>query len=295
MSNHDSGPPRRRVLSDDDVARSTRRKPRRHKPDRAQERYEEYWQRMLGRQMAAYAVVLVLWVLPIPNPVKLLAVSFHEVSHGLAAVLTGGRVFGYAIAPNGAGITLGVGGVYPVILAAGYIGSCLWGVLLYYLTVRWRPNQCLTLLMVLMTGSAAFGWLNDYTATFGTGSLILLLGLFWAPSSAKVFVVRLIGSACCLYAPLEVAAKILGLGGAIEVQGDPTPNDVDQLAAYVGVPSAVVAVLVLAIQSFILVWIVRWTCKAGALRVIQQERAFVRWRRRMLREIRPEKQIHKIG
>lgn len=52
--------------------------------------WEREWTRMLYYQLAAYGIVLLLWLVPIPNPVKLLAVTFHELSHGIVALLTGG-------------------------------------------------------------------------------------------------------------------------------------------------------------------------------------------------------------
>ncbi|MEB3285724.1 MAG: M50 family metallopeptidase [Candidatus Sericytochromatia bacterium] len=71
----------------------------------------------------------------------------HEASHGLAAVLTGGTVLSLSIQPDGSGLALTRGGIRPIILCAGYAGSCLSGAGLL-LAVRnrgWERWVCLAL------------------------------------------------------------------------------------------------------------------------------------------------------
>lgn len=58
---------------------------------------------------------------------------FHEVSHGLVALLTGGKVHSIEINFNGSGLCTYSGGFRPLISFSGYFGSVLWGVLIYSL------------------------------------------------------------------------------------------------------------------------------------------------------------------
>jgi hypothetical protein len=58
---------------------------------------------------------------------------FHEVSHGLMALITGGKVLSIEINLNGSGLCTYSGGFRPIIAFSGYFGSVLWGVLIYSL------------------------------------------------------------------------------------------------------------------------------------------------------------------
>jgi hypothetical protein len=263
-------------------SRSHRRK------QKIEHRLAIHWSRMLYYQFVAYGVVLAIWLLPIPNPVKLLAVTFHEVSHGVAALLTGGRVFGFAIAPSGAGVTMGIGGNMLLILIAGYIGSCLWGAALYYVSCKWNPKHAMMTLVAVVFGSATLGWANSQTAFFGLGSLVMMLFLFKTREFVQVFFVRLVGSACCLYAPLEILGEVVRFGGAPSVLGEETATDVSQLSQYLGLHAAIVAVTILIIQVAILALLVRWTCTAGARQSVREEIQENKKKKLLIRDIRPE-------
>lgn len=243
---------------------------------------------MLYYQLAAYGIVLLLWLVPIPNPVKLLAVTFHELSHGIVALLTGGRVFGLAIAPAGAGVTMGIGGNMTAILLAGYIGSCLWGAALYFVSVKCSPRHALLALLVFVFASSLLGWLNNQTMLFGLGALFVMLLLLGTPEAIQVFFVRMVGSACCLYAPLEIAGDLTNASGAPTVMGVETSSDVAQLAAIIGAPALLIMALVFTLQMITLVLLVRWTCSAGANRAIREEIAEHQMRKRLLRDVRPD-------
>ncbi|MBI5095259.1 MAG: M50 family metallopeptidase [Candidatus Hydrogenedentes bacterium] len=255
--------------------------------ERWRRHFDKHWTRLLYYQLGAYGVVLLLWLAPIPNPIKLLAVTFHEFSHGVAGYLTGGRVFGMAIAPNGGGVTMGVGGSMPIILVSGYIGSVLWGAALYYASVRYRARHALLVLMLLVFASALIGWLNGYAILFGLGSLIVMNLLFLLPEEFQRFFVMMVGSACCLYAPLDVLGDAVS-ASPLSVMGVSTGNDVSQLAALLNVSPVLVGAVVLAIQAFILVVLVRWACTWGAKFALQRESRLHKMRAHLQRDLHPE-------
>ena len=271
-------------------SRSHRYKQYKHR----KKRYAHHWTRVFYLQIVAYIVVFALWVLPIPNPVKLLAVTFHEVSHAMAALLSGGRVFGYAIAPGGAGITLGIGGNMPFILLAGHIGSCIWGVLIYYMSVRLRPVVCILCLEGLMIASILFGWLNEYTSFFGYGALFMMMVVAFFSDPVRLFFVRVVGSACCLYAPFDVLSELFSFNKAPSVMGVETVSDIGQLAALSGIPVFLVGLFVIAGQVAVLVWLIRFTCEHGAKQAVRQEAMEDKQQRQRLREIRAITSSHKI-
>lgn len=227
---------------------------------------------LLHIQAWAYALVLIFWVLPIPNPVKMVAVTFHEISHGVAALATGGRVFGYAVSPSGAGVTFGVGGNFPAILLAGYIGSCIWGTLLYMASVYWRPVSCLLAVQIVIIASAYIGWLTNATMFFGVISIGAMTGILWTPLWVQTLFIRVLGSTCCLYAPLEVLGEFVDTGGAApKILGMSAASDLAQISTYYDISPVFVGVTIVTLQAVLVVSLIHWTCNAGARAELTRE------------------------
>lgn len=106
---------------------------------------------------------LLLWNLPFGGvllyPFKLLATWLHELSHGLAMILTGTGFDHVQIYRDSSGLAYGgseVGEVgRAVIAAAGYMGTPLWGALLLVVTPNARMARwALLLFAALLVGSA---------------------------------------------------------------------------------------------------------------------------------------------
>lgn len=106
---------------------------------------------------------LLLWNLPFGGvllyPFKLLATWLHELSHGLAMILTGSGFDHVLIYRDTSGLAYGRGepsGVSrAVIAAAGYMGTPLWGALLLVVTPNARlARWALLLFAALLIGTA---------------------------------------------------------------------------------------------------------------------------------------------
>uniref|UniRef100_F6HSR7 Peptidase M50B-like protein n=1 Tax=Vitis vinifera TaxID=29760 RepID=F6HSR7_VITVI len=72
-------------------------------------------------------VILLLWRTFLLTPFKLITVFLHEASHAIACKLTCGQVEGIQVNADEGGVTQTRGGVYWLILPAGYLGSSFWG------------------------------------------------------------------------------------------------------------------------------------------------------------------------
>lgn len=193
-------------------------------------------------QLILFGIVLLLWRVPIFNPIKLVVVLFHEFSHVAMAYATGGVVFGIAIDPGGAGVTLGMGGDEILIVAAGYMGSLLIGILLYLMTALWRPSEVWGFLTLVCCLTMAFGWLNSFTTFFGYGTITLMaLGLFCLDDSLQKFFLRWIATTSCLYPVLDVAGEFLqDSPQGFMVQGRVAGSDVSQFSEMTGIPAEIV-------------------------------------------------------
>ncbi len=104
-------------------------------------------------------------------PVTLFVTFLHEFGHAAATILTGGHVTAIQINPDGSGFTQSAGGSGGIILMGGYIGSAIFGNLLFYVGARVRhlAPLLLRLIGILMVISAFF-WFHSMTST-----VILLL------------------------------------------------------------------------------------------------------------------------
>ncbi|KAL3735259.1 hypothetical protein ACJRO7_024397 [Eucalyptus globulus] len=75
-------------------------------------------------------VIFALWRTFLLTPFKLITVFLHEASHAIACKLTCGQVEGMQVHANEGGVTVTRGGIYCIILPAGYLGSSFWGMAL---------------------------------------------------------------------------------------------------------------------------------------------------------------------
>ena len=231
-------------------------------------------------QLSWFAVLLVLWQIPIINPIKLLVVLFHEFWHVILAYATGGVVFGVAIDPGGAGITLGMGGIQPLIVVAGYVGSLAMGVCLYALAARWKPGQVWLILTAFAAMSLVMGWLNSFTAVFGIGALVVLAaGYFAFSSSLQLVLLRFVGTACCLYPIIDVAGELLYRSDGYRLRGSLVGSDVLAFSRMIGLPWALVAVFWTIAGLALLAGLVTWSARQEATGEVRQE-LMLRARRR---------------
>lgn len=89
----------------------------------------------------ALVIVYILWNTPqlslITYPLRLFVTFIHEAGHSLAALLTGGRVLGFIVSPNGSGLATTAGGWRWIVIPAGYLGAAIFGSLLFYMINRY--------------------------------------------------------------------------------------------------------------------------------------------------------------
>ena len=72
-------------------------------------------------------VVLVFWDSFVVYPLKILVVLFHELSHGLAAIVSGGAIERIELSVEQGGVCYTRGGSSFLILNSGYLGSLACG------------------------------------------------------------------------------------------------------------------------------------------------------------------------
>ncbi|MFT5814892.1 MAG: hypothetical protein ACI9VT_002661 [Psychroserpens sp.] len=120
---------------------------------------------------------LIILQLPfISIPFKWLESYFHEISHGLAALLTGGSIVQIQLFPNGAGLCTTRGGSAFFISFMGYGGAILWGTLLFYLaSSHQKIAQVCSILLVGLLASSILMWVRDLLTLFIVLFLLILV------------------------------------------------------------------------------------------------------------------------
>ena len=194
-------------------------------------------------------VVYAFWSTVFVWPLRLFVVLLHEASHGLAAVLTGGRILAIELSPREGGLCTTAGGWRFVISSAGYLGSALFGAFLLVLGVRGSPraHRALTavlgaalVLLSLVYVRSAFGF------GYGLAAGVLLLGVARGlPDGASSFVLRLLGVTSLLYAPWDIVSDLI-------LRSVPA-SDASALARMTGIPALAWGVLWLAL-SLVIAW-----------------------------------------
>lgn len=178
-----------------------------------------------------YLVVALLWKTPWVLPLKLLVVLLHEVSHGVAAVLTGGSIAEIQVFPDQGGHCVTAGGVPVVVVSAGYLGSLFFGVMLLLAATRTRASHVVSALLGIALAAVAIRFMpaGSFGQWFAAGWGIVLVVLAGLPRGAAEFALRVVAVTSCLYAILDIKADVL--------DRDHPASDASRLAEITGVPA----------------------------------------------------------
>lgn len=189
--------------------------------------------RPLVLPLALAVAVLVLWNTFLVYPLKIFVVFLHEISHGLAAIMTGGTIERIELTFDQGGVCLTRGGSAFVILSTGYLGSSLWGALLLVLSSRTRWNRIivpgigiLTLAITIFFVRSLFGFLYGISS----GAALIVAGQKLL-EKYNALLVKVIGITSCLYAIYDIVSDVFA--------NNIRESDAHALAELTGIPSFV--------------------------------------------------------
>jgi hypothetical protein len=190
---------------------------------------------------------LVLWNTVVAYPFRVFVVFLHEISHGLAAVLTGGRIVSIGLSVNEGGVCVTQGGWRFVVLSAGYLGSLLWGALFLLLGGNPRRAQpvigligAFTLVVTLVYVRSWFGFFYGLAAA----AAFLLVATKLKPAASEILLTS-IGVMSCLYAVWDIASDVLFRSISC--------SDAAALAGLTGIPAFVWGVLWVLVSIWVIV------------------------------------------
>lgn len=172
------------------------------------------WDGKEAAMLAGFLVVIwLLWDAWAIFPFKILVVFFHELSHAVAALASGGHVQRVEIDLRQGGVCWTAGGNRFLILSAGYLGSLAWGGLLLVVSARTRHDQAVAFglgIVLLLTGLV---WVRPLLG-FGFPATILAGALLCAaavrlPAQTSDILLKAIGLTSVFYAALDIRDDIL--------------------------------------------------------------------------------------
>jgi len=120
---------------------------------------------VLGAFMLSYIPVL-NW------PFAWMMTFFHEISHGIAALLTGGSIESIKLHLRGSGLCTTIGGSGFIIALSGYLGAVVWGMGVYLMADKLNKRH------------------SDEMALFMAG-IILVAALFWGRDAITLIIMAI--------------------------------------------------------------------------------------------------------
>lgn len=194
--------------------------------------------------ISAIGVVIVyaLWNIEALNiltyPLRLFVTYVHEISHSLMAIITGGRVIGFTISPDGSGLATTAGGIRALILPAGYLGAAFFGSLLFYLSNSVRKPRFLAVLMgilllvftLLYSRPNQDGALSALVIGLLFGAALCLIG--WKlPTQINQLILNVLSIVLALNAVLDLLALIRSTSAVIVSGNGIVRNDAAAFSA----------------------------------------------------------------
>lgn len=186
-----------------------------------------------------FVLAVVFWNTFLLYPIKLFVVALHELSHGLAAVLVGGRIdhiqIDYRIGGHCAYFMPGNAGFFrnSFVAASGYLGSMLWGAVIFILAARTDWDRKVTLgIGVIMLGLSFFVIKSGewFGIVFCFAFAALLFGSYkFLPHKFHDIFLKFLGLTSCLYVIIDIKEDLIDRTGI--------GSDADAIAGMMGAPA----------------------------------------------------------
>jgi hypothetical protein len=187
--------------------------------------------------LALGVLAFIFWNTIVVYPIKLFVVFLHELSHGIAAIATGGKIVKVEISYLIGGVCYTQGGNAFTIASAGYLGSILLGGLLLVQASRSNHTKILGLFLAVTVILVTIFYIrNSFGLIFGFsfGAILFILS-FFLPSFILEWILKFIGIVSCFYVLIDIKEDLF----TTQYRG----SDADALQALTGIPSIAWAIL----------------------------------------------------
>lgn len=143
-------------------------------------------------------------------PIKLFVVLLHELSHGIATIITGGKILELNIDSSLSGKCITQDDNQLLIASFGYPGSFIFGSLIFYSTYNKNIKTFLILFISIIIFLFAVNTIKDQYYSFISilFGFILLVITKYLPDFISNLILRLIGLISCLYVIYDIKEDV---------------------------------------------------------------------------------------
>ena len=121
----------------------------------------------------AVGLVAIAWNVPALSfalyPLRLFVTFVHESGHGLATIATGGTFHRLVVHGDGSGFATTSGGARALILPAGYVGTALFGAILFLLTIMVAQTRRVSAGLAILVGLLTLLYADLFSPAFLVG------------------------------------------------------------------------------------------------------------------------------
>ncbi len=221
------------------------------------------WLRHWSGTLLLGVLIIVIWQVPWLNvlvyPFRLFGTFVHELSHGMAAIFTGGRFHRFAVETDLSGVAWSAGGIRAIVSSAGYIGSAIAGGVLILLYQRLLSSRLLLIgLGALLAIMCVLFVRNLFGVASGLGlSALLLLAGIKLPSSWRDLLLMTLGLQLILDG-YNSLFTVLSLS-----TDSATHTDAHTMAQLTLVPASIWVLVWMGLSTAVLYYVLRWSFPAS--------------------------------
>jgi len=200
---------------------------------------------------------LFLWDTIIILPIKLFVVLLHEISHAIAAILSGGSVISLKISEQLGGVCSTSGGNNFIIASAGYLGSFVFGAVLFYSGYETKKmywiNIFIAVTLLLFAANFIDGLLGIFIAFFYSALLMIMPKL--PMKNFYSYLIKILGLISCVYVLFDIKEDLFSSTNQT--------TDAQLLADLTSIPAVYWAVLWLAVSAAGIYFLIRFAYNKG--------------------------------
>ena len=187
-------------------------------------------------------ISFLLWDTYFVYPIKLFVVLVHEISHAISAILSGGKVIAFNIGFDLSGKCETENGNNILIATSGYLGSLLFGLLIFYSTYNKKIGKWLLIIISVLILIASVSLMQNYSIILLAVlySVLLFVSAFFLQIRIDSYILKIFGMLSCIYVLFDIKEDILS--------GTPIISDASILSDLINVPAVVIGLIWLVIS-----------------------------------------------
>ncbi len=197
-------------------------------------------------ELVFLSIILIIsflfWDTYLVYPIKLFVVLIHEISHAISAILSGGKVISFKIGFDLSGKCETENGNNILIAASGYLGSLLFGLLIFYSTYNKRIGKWLLIIIALLILITSVSLMQNFSLILLAVlySVLLFVSAFFLQIRIDSYILKLFGMLSCIYVLFDIKEDILSRNSTI--------SDASILSDLINVPTIVIGLIWLIIS-----------------------------------------------